>query len=1179
MKAILKTTCLIVLLLSLPVRIDACWWQGIFDWCGEPGDEFLITDDPASLSTLLSEYKPGNISQNQNYIISTLPFQAVSSAGQLDDFNSNTTIQYFDGLGRLSQTVQRMGSPGWDDLVTGVVYDNFGRESGEWLPAVIPQANEGAYVPHYQYIANNQAEYSEGNPFTITRYEPSPLNRVVEQYGPGKDWQSHAKSKKTVYDANGYYPTHLANNVKRFYIAGNMLKWNWYYGDDLYGTGSIDEDDKKVIEFTDKLGRKILTRAVVEKKFSDTYYVYDDFGNLRYVLPPLATDVKDDINASVSEAKGSPLDLYGYVYKYDERNRNVEKKLPGCEPVYMVYDKADRLIASQDGNQRTKHQWTVNKYDVFGRLLYTGIYTGNETREQLASLYSNTITNESYMGSSNTGGYSCANLTPSKMLTVNYYDNYGFLDWAPSIVFTRMPPPSPPMMASTGIIFPKDALTDVEMSGYTPVDKNHTKTLLTGRQVYHLNDFDYELTALYYDKYGHVVQTRSINHLNGLDYVYNEVDFLGKPLKTYKTHNTNGALTTELYTYTYDKGQRLLNTTICINGGMNLLLSANSYDELCRLDSKTIGNARTTINYTYNIRNWVTGITDKYFTESLSYNIKPLSGLNSYYNGNISFMQWSIPSENLGYNRAYSYLYDESNRLTTSYYYGVNNGSLIPSVSNKYYEYMSCDKMGCIKNLYRNENGSILNYLTFTYTGNHLKTVSDWYNATKPYGSEAFVDRAKLATEYAYDANGNMTWDANSGISTIQYNSLNLPDVIQFSEGHQNQYMYDAAGQKLNVTNYTLHNLLNVPQGTINPLPVNAGDYTKITTDYVGNMIYENYALKEILTPEGYWQNGVYYYCLKDHLGNTRVVIDGAGTIVEKSHYYPSGMRFQESTSNSAALPYRYGGKELEAVNGLNQYDFEARRRFASIPVTTTMDPLCENYYPVSPYSWCNNSFVNNIDSNGKDWYRHDESGSVIWQDLHDESVTIQDQSYRNIGETYSEYTNGQRTDYEQNEITSVTDVSQRFNIEGGEYIPRTFTTDDGTAVNVTFNYNSSTGGNGDKALSRDAVGLLITGVNEANNSGANITSVDVSTTTTGQHSTTSAHYVSNGARAFDIDAVNGVSVRNSKSHEQVNAIQNGVKINPKLNENYGPNIQERAGKAISISGHDNHIHISARRR
>jgi RHS repeat-associated protein len=169
----------------------------------------------------------------------------------------------------------------------------------------------------------------------------------------------------------------------------------------------------------------------------------------------------------------------------------------------------------------------------------------------------------------------------------------------------------------------------------------------------------------------------------------------------------------------------------------------------------------------------------------------------------------------------------------------------------------------------------------------------------------------------------------------------------------------------LNQTNYTLHNVINVPHGTINTLPGNANDYAKIATDYVDNKIYQDKVLKMILLPEGYWQNGVFYDYLKDHLGNNRVVVDGSGTVKEKSNYYPSGMRFLESTSHSAALPYRHSGKELEAMNGLNQYDFGARRRGTGLPIWTTMDPLAEKYYSISPYVFCNNNPVRFVDPTG----------------------------------------------------------------------------------------------------------------------------------------------------------------------------------------------------------------------
>jgi len=481
--------------------------------------------------------------------------------------------------------------------------------------------------------------------------------------------------------------------------------------------------------------------------------------------------------------------------------------------------------------------------------------------------------------------------------------------------------------------------------------------------------FLFETTALYYDKYGRVVQSRATNHLLGYDLVYNELKFTGAPARTYKTHGINGASATitELYTYDYDKAQRLTTTKYSLNGGSLVTLASNTYDELGRLSTKTLGGIDAT-TYNYNIRSWTTDIVGSHFSENLYYNVNAANVpvFTPCYNGNIAGMQWTVASENLNYTRTYNFVYDELNRFTSSIYFR-KMGSRFSNVG-RYDEAFSYDKMGNVNSLLRYEASRLITDLSFAYTGNQLKKV-DHNPGTPyiPYGSEAFNDKQKIDIEYNYDKNGSTTWDVNTGISLIQYNVLNLPDQIQFTEGHKNMYTYDASGRKLEAVNYTVHNIVNVPINTISTLPSNPSDYTKLTTDYVGNMIYENGVLKEILLPEGYYQGGVYYYYLKDHLGNNRLVINSSGAVIEKSHYYPSGMRFYpESTSNSAALPYRYNGKELEAMNGLNQYDFGARRRGAGLPIWTAVDPLAEKRPWMSPYVYCSGNPVNRIDPDGR---------------------------------------------------------------------------------------------------------------------------------------------------------------------------------------------------------------------
>ena len=161
-----------------------------------------------------------------------------------------------------------------------------------------------------------------------------------------------------------------------------------------------------------------------------------------------------------------------------------------------------------------------------------------------------------------------------------------------------------------------------------------------------------------------------------------------------------------------------------------------------------------------------------------------------------------------------------------------------------------------------------------------------------------------------YDNNGNLTKDLNKGITNISYNSLNLPQVVTFSNGNTITYLYTADGKKLR----TVH-IING---------------TATTTDYCGNVIYENGTQKLLLTEEGYINLSsptTYYYYLKDHQGNNRVVINGSGTVMETNHYYPFGGTF----ASSNVQPYKYNGKELDTKAGLNWYDYGARHYDAAL--------------------------------------------------------------------------------------------------------------------------------------------------------------------------------------------------------------------------------------------------------
>ena len=292
-------------------------------------------------------------------------------------------------------------------------------------------------------------------------------------------------------------------------------------------------------------------------------------------------------------------------------------------------------------------------------------------------------------------------------------------------------------------------------------------------------------------------------------------------------------------------------------------------------------------------------------------------------------------------------------------------GTNIGSNANRFTEKVTgYDKNGNILALQRyGQTGAssygLIDNLTFTLNGNRLNRVDDAVTASAYNNGFEFKDAVKQTNEYAYDANGNLTKDLNKGISNIQYNSLNLPSKVTFTDGSTIEYTYAADGTKLR-TKHVING-------------------TTTTTDYCGNVIYENGVQKLLLTEAGYvtLADSKYHYYLQDHQGNNRVVIDQNGTVEETNHYYPFGGVFANSTS---VQPYKYNGKELDTKKGLNWYDYGARHYDAAVGRFATVDPSAENHFDVGPYAYCGNNPINRIDPDGMDWYQN-ANGDLYWQE------------------------------------------------------------------------------------------------------------------------------------------------------------------------------------------------------
>ena len=401
----------------------------------------------------------------------------------------------------------------------------------------------------------------------------------------------------------------------------------------------------------------------------------------------------------------------------------------------------------------------------------------------------------------------------------------------------------------------------------------------------------------------------------------------------------------EVYTYSYDYADRVSKVEHTL-GGTKITLADYTYDSFGRLSTKSLhGSAANKLTYAYNLRSWLTGITSTRFTQNLYYN----TGVGTArYNGSISSMTWKSGNESTV--RGYKFTYDGLDRMLNATY-GETAG--ISTNANRFSENVTgYDKNGNIKGLQRYGQLSSAAYgmidnLTLTLNGNQLNRVDDAVAASTYNGGFEFKNGANAADEYSYDANGNLTKDLNKGISGITYNFLNLPNAVTFSDGSTITYTYGADGTKLR----TVHKIGS----------------TTTTTDYCGNVIYENGVQKLLLTEEGYitLSDSKYHYYLKDHQGNNRVVISQSGTVEETSHYYPFGGVF---ASAGNVQPYKYNGKELDTKKGLNWYDYGARHYDAVLGRFITVDALCDKHFKVSPYVYCGNEPVGRIDPDGNDW-------------------------------------------------------------------------------------------------------------------------------------------------------------------------------------------------------------------
>jgi RHS repeat-associated protein len=917
----------------------------------------------------------GQVSTDRNYVHqSTIKKPGITTQAQVDALSSTADrlqqVGYVDGLGRPIQTVTIKGSQGTKDIVVPIEYDNYGREIKKFLPYVDDGTTYGSLrtaavtsQAWYYNAANTASDAPKDiNPYSQTLLEFSPLNRLREKGAAGATWQpGSGHTMKTMNLLNT-----VADGVRIWNVTDVINDWGTYNTPAAYLPGTlhkditIDEQGKQIIEFKDKEGKIVLKKIQFSASVDDgsgsdhpgwfcTYYVYDDLNNLRLVIQPAGVELLLDHSWDITWNSNVIREEQCFRYEYDARNRMIRKKVPGVGEVWMVYDKWDRLVLTQDANLRPLNRWIFTKYDALNRPIMTGffnntLYTTQSTMQ--ANLTNQNLARFEVVDFTKTYAYTTNLSFPSTGFpdpqTITHYDNY---DWVPTrgyqISASRVTTYDSYLLPVNGAALWAEPV----------VQSNAVNGLVTGTFVRILGTNNYINTVNIYDQKGRLIQTQS-NNISGAgpDIVTTQYSFSGQPLvQIQKTAFTN-AIVVVTSKMEYDDQNRLLNVKKAVNAtinGQNItkpeqVIATNEYSGLGQLKKKILGNNLETQDYDYHIRGWLLGInrrylydqsngafTDRYFGFELGYDQSTTmpgstSFLSQQYNGNIAGTIWKSKGDQV--RRKYDFYYDEANRFGKANFsqnVDVSGGSWAWDKANFTVNGFDADNNYKIK---YDANGNIqgmvqhgikpgvadmyVDALRYNYKpySNQLERVSDeWNDPNTTLGDFHYTGtKTSLTIDYQYNVNGNMVTDNNKNIAGITYNHLNLPVTIPVTGKGSIEYLYDAAGNKLAKT-------------------VHETGQPDKTTYYHFGQVYQDNVLQFISHEEGRLRftpatgsaaaHLDYDYFIRDNLGNVRMVL----TEEQQQDVYPAATLEGNISASGDAVYVEKNYYSIDAGNIVNK--------------------------------------------------------------------------------------------------------------------------------------------------------------------------------------------------------------------------------------------------------------------
>ncbi|HLY68678.1 MAG TPA: DUF6443 domain-containing protein, partial [Puia sp.] len=887
------------------------------------------------------------------------PGVATASAAEalttVTDYRQSTA--YFDDLGREIQTVAKQVTPDNNDLISVENYDVLGREVQKYLPYTDTtssgnfRTNVATKQPGFY---NNFFSNNEGFYYSNTTYDASPLNRVMKETAPGNSWTGSNIGVRKDYTFN----TSL-DSIQNWTIGNNLTDTPIVNG--VYAAGTLallittDENENKVFEYKDKDGKLIMKKVQISDTLNNgyigwlcTYYVYDVFNRLRTVLSPKAVQYSWSNSWKTNATVRNEL---CFQYNYDSSGKMITKRVPGAGEMDMVYDARNRLVMSQDSMLRQNGEWNVIAYDSLDRTIKTAVWTNSNNRAYHQNLAQSSITYPTLGGT-------------FTVLTESFFDDYTWESRSDININQQF---------TTNFNNSND-LPVIWAAAYSLTDSvtAHTRGIATGTRVNVLNSSTNLNTVSFFDNYNRLVQLQSQNVSAAWDTLTTKYDFSGHILSTCEAHGLTSSVgpikwNKVVTAFNYDASGRMMNTNKYLNGSTTAeTINTNTYDELGRLATKAVGaRPLETLTYNYNIRGWLKGINRNYatsggsswFGEDICYDY---GFNNNQTNGNIAGITWMSKGDPVS--RAYGFNYDNENRLLKGDFTQNNGSGYVKDAQVDFnVDSLQYDANGNIllmqqKGLQVNTS-SVIDHLQYSYlqTGawsNKLGSVTDNSGNTAPLGD--FKDGTNIGNDYAYDGNGNLTVDSNKSISSITYNVLNLPQTIAIKSKGTISYIYDAAGNKLKKITV---------DSTSTPAKTT-------TTTYSGLFVYNNDSLQFINQDEGRVRNKLinqtlgwttsniqylYDYFIKDHLGNTRMVLseeteqDTYAATMESQNATIENLLFDSVSATQYAKPAGFD------TDTSNHY---VSRLNASVSVNKRVDPtiilkvMAGDTLTASTYAW-----------------------------------------------------------------------------------------------------------------------------------------------------------------------------------------------------------------------------------